>query len=120
MLYIREDECHSKWHEPNMLARRAGAVKPRPAPFPRIYGHRWYTSRVAPLYWPKFGILFAAALLGGLAILPYSLRLLSASGQSDAIKLLTPRLLLLSFLQTAVLSAIAIGVGLLPGMNRCC
>ena len=113
MLYIREYERHSKWHEPNMLARRAGAVKPRLPPFLRIHEHRWYTSGVTRLYWPQFGILFAAALLGGLAILPYSLRLLNASGQSDAIKLPVPRLLLLSFLQTAVLSAIAIGVGLL-------
>ena len=31
------------------------------------------------IFWPEFGILFAGTLVGGLAIMPYSLRLLKAS-----------------------------------------
>src|SRR3974377_899238 len=65
-----------------------------------------------PISWSVFAILFTAALLGSLAIIPYSLRLL-ASGQRKPLKFSLPTLLLLSFLQTAVLSALAIGVGLL-------
>jgi hypothetical protein len=62
-------------------------------------------------FWSEFAILFAAALLGGLAIIPYSVRLL-ASGQHKPLKFPLPTLLLLSFLQTVILSALAIGVGL--------
>src|SRR6266487_2360389 len=65
------------------------------------------------IFLSEFGILFAAALVGGLAVMPYSLRLLKASSQSKPLKVPVPMLLLLSFLQTAVLFAIAIGVGLL-------
>jgi hypothetical protein len=65
-----------------------------------------------PISWSLFAILFTAALLGGLAIIPYSLRLL-ASRRRKPLKFSLPTLLLLSFLQTAVLSAVAIGVGLL-------
>jgi branched-subunit amino acid transport protein len=62
-------------------------------------------------FWSQFAILLAAALLGGLAIIPYSARLLTSS-QRKPFKFPLPTLLLLSFLQTAVLSALAIGVGL--------
>jgi hypothetical protein len=62
-------------------------------------------------FWPEFGILFAAAFVGGLGVMPYSLKLLQASAQSKPIKMSVPTLLLLSSLQTAVLSAIAIGAG---------
>jgi hypothetical protein len=65
-----------------------------------------------PISRSLFAILFTAALLGGLAIIPYSMRLL-ASGQRKPLKFSLPTFLLLSFLQTAVLSAVAIGVGLL-------
>ena|SRR5437588_3587469 len=65
------------------------------------------------IFLSEFVILFAAALVGGLAVMPYSLRLLKASGQSTPLKLSVPMLLLLSFLQTSVLFAIAVGVGLL-------
>ena len=62
-------------------------------------------------FWSEFAILLAAALFGGLAIIPYSFRLLT-SNQRKPLKFSLPILLLLSFLQTAVLSALAIGVGL--------
>src|SRR3974377_868914 len=67
-----------------------------------------------PISWSVFAILFTAALLGGLAIIPYSIRLL-ASGQRKPLKFSLPTLLLLSFLQTAVLSAVDIGGGVLAG-----
>jgi hypothetical protein len=63
-------------------------------------------------FWSEFAILLAAALFGGLAIIPYSVRLLT-SRQHKPFKFPLPTLVLLSFLQTAVLSVIAIGVGLL-------
>jgi Type II CAAX prenyl endopeptidase Rce1-like len=63
--------------------------------------------------WPEFSILFAAALIGGAAILPYSVRLLKQSGEIKPLKMSVSKLLLLSFIQTAVLSAAAIGIGLL-------
>jgi len=66
---------------------------------------------MARVFWPEFAILLAAALLGGLAIIPYGVRLLTSS-QRKPLKFPLPTLLLLSFLQTAVLSALAIGVGL--------
>src|SRR5215469_18471436 len=62
-------------------------------------------------FWSEFAILLAAALLGGLAIIPYSVRLLTSS-LHKAVQFPLPTLLLLSFLQAAVLSALAIGVGL--------
>src|SRR5262249_19102309 len=62
-------------------------------------------------FWSEFAILLAAALLGGLAIIPYSVRLLTSS-QHKPIKFSLLTLSLLSFLQTAVLSALAIGIGL--------
>jgi hypothetical protein len=67
---------------------------------------------MTPVFWLEFAILFAAALFGGLAVLPYSLRLFKASNQRKPLKLSLPILLLLSFLQTAILSALAIGGGL--------
>ncbi|HUC31151.1 MAG TPA: hypothetical protein VMR99_00475 [Candidatus Paceibacterota bacterium] len=63
-------------------------------------------------FWFEFGILFVASLVGGLAIMPYSMRLLEGSTQKKPLKMSVSTLKLLSFLQTAVLSAIAIGVGL--------
>src|SRR5215469_5729534 len=62
-------------------------------------------------FWSEFAILLAAALLGGLAIIPYCVRLLTSS-QHNPLKFRLPMLLLLSFFQTAILSALAIGVGL--------
>ena len=65
------------------------------------------------IFWLEFGILFIAALFGGLAIMPYSLKLLNTSARSKPLKMSLPMVLLLSFLQTAVLFAIVTGVGLL-------
>src|SRR6516225_11079260 len=62
-------------------------------------------------FWSEFAILLAAALLGGLAIIPYGVRLLTSS-QHKPLKFPLPTLMLLSFVQTAVFSALAIGIGL--------
>jgi hypothetical protein len=67
---------------------------------------------MARAFWSEFTILLAAALLGGLAIIPYGVRLLT-SRQHEPLKFPLPTVLLLSFLQTTVLSALAIGIGLL-------
>jgi hypothetical protein len=65
------------------------------------------------IFWFEFGILFAAALIGGVAIMPYSLKLLNTSAQTKPLKMSMPVVLLLSFVQTAVIFAIVTGVGLL-------
>jgi Type II CAAX prenyl endopeptidase Rce1-like len=67
---------------------------------------------MARAFWSEFAILLAAALLGSLAIIPYSVRLLTSSQHKPLLKFPLPTRLLLSFLQTAVLSALAIGIGL--------
>jgi Type II CAAX prenyl endopeptidase Rce1-like len=64
------------------------------------------------LFWTEFGILFAASLFGGAAVLPYGLRLLRGSAQKKPLKMSLPVILLLSLLQTAVFFAIVTGVGL--------
>jgi hypothetical protein len=68
--------------------------------------------RMVTLFWVEFGALFAAALAGGAAVLSFSLQLLKSSAKDKPLTMPVPKLLLLSFLQTVVLSAIAIGVGL--------
>jgi hypothetical protein len=65
------------------------------------------------IFWIEFGALFAASLVGGAAVLPYGLRLLQGSAQKKPLKMPISKLVLLSFLQSAVLFAIATGVGLL-------
>jgi hypothetical protein len=65
------------------------------------------------IYWTEFGILFVAAFLGALAVMPYSLKLLNTSARSKPLKMSLPVILLLSLLQNAVLFAIVTGVGLL-------
>jgi hypothetical protein len=64
-------------------------------------------------FWLEFSILFAASLVGGAAVLPYGLRLLQGAAQKKPLKMSVPMLLLLSFLQSAVLFAIATAAGLL-------
>ena len=61
-------------------------------------------------YWREFGTLLLAAILGGLAIMPYSLRLIKTSNKPTGLPLST--ILLLSIIQNTILSAIAIGIGL--------
>jgi hypothetical protein len=65
------------------------------------------------VFWPEFAVLFVGALLGSAAVMPYALKLLKKSGQEKQLKLSLPNLILLSFLQAAVLSALAVGFGLL-------
>jgi hypothetical protein len=62
-------------------------------------------------FWLEFSILFAASLVGGAAVLPYGLRLLKGSGKP--LKMSVPMLMLLSFVQTAVIFAVVTAVGLL-------
>jgi hypothetical protein len=60
--------------------------------------------------WTTFAVLYGAALLGAVAIAPYSLRLIQQSGRTISI---SPRkLLLLSVLQNAVVFAVVIALGL--------
>ncbi len=63
----------------------------------------------------EFCILLALAVIGSIAILPYSLRLLSESKKKKPIKMSPKALLLLSVLQNAVVFAIVIGIGLYVG-----
>jgi hypothetical protein len=60
------------------------------------------------MVWAKFTILYAGALLGAGAVLPYSLRLLEQSGRSISPR----RFLLLSLAQNAVLFAVVVALGL--------
>jgi hypothetical protein len=64
------------------------------------------------IFWPEFGILFAAALVGSLAVMPYTLKLLKRSNQDKPLRTSLPILVLLTLLQTAALSALAIVIGL--------
>jgi Type II CAAX prenyl endopeptidase Rce1-like len=60
-------------------------------------------------FWLEFSILFAASLVGSAAVLPYGLRLLP---KDKPLKMSISKLVLLSFLQGAVIFAIVTGVGL--------
>jgi hypothetical protein len=62
--------------------------------------------------WPEFNVLFICALLGGLAVMPYSLRLIKASSQKKPLRMTIPKLMLLAFLQTVIIFAIIVVVGL--------
>ncbi|HSX09917.1 MAG TPA: CPBP family glutamic-type intramembrane protease [Candidatus Saccharimonadales bacterium] len=64
-------------------------------------------------FWFDFTILLLAALVGSIAIIPYSMRLLKASPKGKKLKLPLWMISLLSILQNAVLFAIAISVGLI-------
>lgn len=59
----------------------------------------------------EFLVLYGLALFGAVAILPYSFHL--AGDRLSQAKLPRPVLALISFLQTAILMAVAVGVGLL-------
>ena len=63
-------------------------------------------------FWTEFTVLLFAAIVGSVAILPYSIRLLKASPKNK--KLSMPRwiLILLSIIQNGILFAIAISIGL--------
>jgi hypothetical protein len=64
-------------------------------------------------FWSDYTLLFIAAIVGSIAILPYGLRLANESAKKKPVKLPHWALLLLSILQNAVLFAIVIAVGLL-------
>jgi Type II CAAX prenyl endopeptidase Rce1-like len=61
------------------------------------------------LVWSQFALLFTVSILGTAAVIPYSLRL----APNKPPRLSKPALLLLTMLQSAVLFAIAVGLGLL-------
>jgi hypothetical protein len=61
------------------------------------------------MIWAKFAVFYAEALLGALAIAPYSLRLIEQSGRPIS----PSRFLLLSLAQNAVLFCVVIALGLL-------
>ena len=63
-------------------------------------------------FWIEFGILFTASLLGALAILPYSLRLLEGSVQKNPLKMSMQKIVVLSVVQNVILFAVVTGVGL--------
>src|SRR5271169_6132096 len=60
---------------------------------------------------PEFFVILGLGLLGAVAILPYSFAL--AGDKLSQAKMSLPMLALISFLQTAILIAIATGIGLL-------
>ena len=60
--------------------------------------------------WAEFAILYIAALLGGIAVAPYTLRLIESSGKP--IKVSRRKLMLLSFVQQAALYAGVVVAGL--------
>ncbi|MDR3572167.1 MAG: CPBP family glutamic-type intramembrane protease [Candidatus Pacebacteria bacterium] len=64
---------------------------------------------MSTLFWPEFGILFLAALIGAAAVVPYGLRL----AQGKPLKFSIQVVFLLSLVQNAILFGIAIGLGLL-------
>jgi hypothetical protein len=64
------------------------------------------------LFWPEFCILFVASLIGSVAILPYSMRLIKESVQKKPLKMSLSKIMLLSVIQNIVLFAIVAGIGL--------
>lgn len=63
--------------------------------------------------WKLFGILYGAGLFGVLAIMPYLLAFMERIPAQEPPPFPLPVLLLLQFLQSAVMLAVAVGVGLL-------
>lgn len=64
------------------------------------------------IFWQEFTVLFILAAIGGAAIVPYSLRLLEGAIKKKPTKLSMKQLMLISYLQTLVISAITVLVGL--------
>jgi hypothetical protein len=60
------------------------------------------------VFWQEYGILFAAALLGSAAVLPYGLRL----AQNRPLRFSLPTLVLLSMMQNAVIFGVVVLLGL--------
>jgi Type II CAAX prenyl endopeptidase Rce1-like len=68
---------------------------------------------MASTFSTEFGILFAASLAGATCVLPYGLRLLRSSGSRQPPTMSFHVMLLLSSLQTAILFAVVVCLGLL-------
>jgi Type II CAAX prenyl endopeptidase Rce1-like len=64
-------------------------------------------------YWYEFTVLFGLAIIGSLALVPYTGQLLKKAERKKPSKLSDPALLFVSFLQNVIISAITVGVGLL-------
>jgi hypothetical protein len=63
-------------------------------------------------FWFEVGVLMVGAAIGSLALIPYSLKLLKASANKKPLRMPLQTLVVLSFLQNMVISAITIGAGL--------
>jgi hypothetical protein len=63
------------------------------------------------MYWKEFAVLFAAALFGGVAVMPYSLKLLKDAAHKRPSRPVR-NVWVLALTQTALFSAIVVGVGL--------
>ena len=62
--------------------------------------------------WSEFWVLFALSLIGAVGIMPYAMKL-APEGALERSKLPLPVMMALGVLQTAVLMAVAIGLGML-------
>jgi len=63
-------------------------------------------------FWSEFAVLMIGAFIGAAALIPYSMKLISASAKKKPLKMSPRTLALLSFVQNAALGGITIGVGL--------
>jgi hypothetical protein len=68
-------------------------------------------------FWNEFIVLFLAAIVGSIAILPYGLRLAKEVTKKKPLKIPQPTLLIISVLQNAVLFAVVTGIGLIVQHN---
>lgn len=68
-------------------------------------------------FWLEFIIFLLAAFIGSIAILPFGLRILKESQKSRSLKMPLWMLLVLSFLQNAVLFAAVTGIGLITAQQ---
>lgn len=64
-------------------------------------------------YWYEFAFLFGLAAIGSLALVPYIAQLLKRAERKKPSKLSDPVLLLVSFLQNIIISAVTVGFGLM-------
>ncbi|HSV04533.1 MAG TPA: CPBP family glutamic-type intramembrane protease [Phenylobacterium sp.] len=64
-------------------------------------------------FWAEFAVLYGAALLGALGLIPYLLRLAAQASGGRKPRLSAPQLALAGWLQTAVLFAPVVGLGLI-------
>lgn len=72
---------------------------------------------MSTISWPEFFVISGLGLLGALAILPYAFALAGDKIKIALVKFSMPVLVLVSFLQTAVLIVLATGIGLLAAKH---